>query len=620
MSVDSIDENGSSAKVSIGFSVSDILKLPSNKQKTNCSNDISTSSSPISSTTTTTTTTSPTLGKVKSSSSSDENCDSSEKINQSTNPLNEITIKSEDSSSSSSSSPINGESNNDNNINSSPIKLTNTTNHFNSPLYYYDNPYDRDRLIEVSSNLKNSLILGHHHHHVVHHPLPPHLPLPPLPGLASSHPPPPPLPPPPQPSQSSTIPTTTPTVPHHSGISLSEPVDLGKFRLSSQQSGQISPSGLTKDSTQLSPISTSSGQSPETIKTHHHNLHHHHHLANLQSHPLHHFTSTLNSYTNGQSPNKLLSSSLLSNHDHHHQPPSHHNHHQQQQRQQASSPESLIDASDNSNLSIDSHSDEMSTPRQTESRDHHDFDRDCDYVNKLSSGESDHHHNHHHRHHSTNINGDHQPSSNTGPSGVSRGTKKRKRRVLFSKNQTYELEKRFCQQRYLSAQEREILASTIRLTPTQVKIWFQNHRYKTKRARQEKGLDVNPLPSPRRVAIPVLVRDGKPCPTSSSTGSGSGSSSTSSSMKNDISRCNSFTHLGIGGSANGGTLHGIGGIPSSVGLVSSANTLTSANFSPLAASLKAGSFINPFSVNIMSAAAAAAAAASGHPLIHHSWF
>lgn len=59
--------------------------------------------------------------------------------------------------------------------------------------------------------------------------------------------------------------------------------------------------------------------------------------------------------------------------------------------------------------------------------------------------------------------------------------KKRKRRVLFSKHQTYELERRFRQQRYLSAPEREHLASIIRLTPTQVKIWFQNHRYKTKR-------------------------------------------------------------------------------------------------------------------------------------------
>lgn len=91
--------------------------------------------------------------------------------------------------------------------------------------------------------------------------------------------------------------------------------------------------------------------------------------------------------------------------------------------------------------------------------------------------------------------------------------KKRKRRVLFSKAQTYELERRFRQQRYLSAPEREHLASLIHLTPTQVKIWFQNHRYKTKRAHQEKGLSLLPgLGSPRRVAVPVLVRDGKPCP------------------------------------------------------------------------------------------------------------
>ena len=97
------------------------------------------------------------------------------------------------------------------------------------------------------------------------------------------------------------------------------------------------------------------------------------------------------------------------------------------------------------------------------------------------------------------------------PGGGGDAGKKRKRRVLFSKAQTYELERRFRQQRYLSAPEREHLASLIRLTPTQVKIWFQNHRYKMKRARAEKGMEVTPLPSPRRVAVPVLVRDGKPC-------------------------------------------------------------------------------------------------------------
>lgn len=102
-------------------------------------------------------------------------------------------------------------------------------------------------------------------------------------------------------------------------------------------------------------------------------------------------------------------------------------------------------------------------------------------------------------------------TAGSGDAAAAAKEKKKKRRVLFSKAQTYELERRFRQQRYLSAPEREHLASILRLSPTQVKIWFQNHRYKLKKSRQERGLDMTPLPSPRRVAVPVLVRDGKPC-------------------------------------------------------------------------------------------------------------
>lgn len=64
---------------------------------------------------------------------------------------------------------------------------------------------------------------------------------------------------------------------------------------------------------------------------------------------------------------------------------------------------------------------------------------------------------------------------------------RRKRRVLFSQAQVYELERRFKQQKYLSAPEREHLAGLIHLTPNQVKIWFQNHRYKLKRQAKEIG-------------------------------------------------------------------------------------------------------------------------------------
>uniref|UniRef100_A0A669BC79 NK2 homeobox 1 n=1 Tax=Oreochromis niloticus TaxID=8128 RepID=A0A669BC79_ORENI len=101
-------------------------------------------------------------------------------------------------------------------------------------------------------------------------------------------------------------------------------------------------------------------------------------------------------------------------------------------------------------------------------------------------------------------------------------TPRRKRRVLFSQAQVYELERRFKQQKYLSAPEREHLASMIHLTPTQVKIWFQNHRYKMKRQAKDKAsqqqmqqesgsCQQQQQQSPRRVAVPVLVKDGKPC-------------------------------------------------------------------------------------------------------------
>lgn len=70
--------------------------------------------------------------------------------------------------------------------------------------------------------------------------------------------------------------------------------------------------------------------------------------------------------------------------------------------------------------------------------------------------------------------------------GIVSSHKKRKRRILFTKQQTLELERRFRTQKYLNAPERENMARTLGLSANQVKIWFQNHRYKMKKAKQER--------------------------------------------------------------------------------------------------------------------------------------
>ncbi|XP_074837661.1 homeobox protein Nkx-3.1 [Carettochelys insculpta] len=93
------------------------------------------------------------------------------------------------------------------------------------------------------------------------------------------------------------------------------------------------------------------------------------------------------------------------------------------------------------------------------------------------------------------------------PSNQRTPKQQKRSRAAFSHTQVIELERKFSHQKYLSAPERAHLAKSLKLTETQVKIWFQNRRYKTKRkqlASELSGLDKNSV-------LPVLNEDDDGC-------------------------------------------------------------------------------------------------------------
>ncbi|XP_012889858.1 PREDICTED: homeobox protein Nkx-3.1 [Dipodomys ordii] len=89
------------------------------------------------------------------------------------------------------------------------------------------------------------------------------------------------------------------------------------------------------------------------------------------------------------------------------------------------------------------------------------------------------------------------------PSQATRQPQKRSR-AAFSHTQVIELERKFSHQKYLSAPERAHLAKNLKLTETQVKIWFQNRRYKTKR--KQLSADLGDLEKPS--SMPALKEEG----------------------------------------------------------------------------------------------------------------